>query len=187
MLHAEFQLPAEWIPLPEATDFENRGDMFAGLDQPSMRALELNVERVGEFVAGLPAHRDAWVLLRRRGIGAVLTLHGHPAPEGGTSDLIEALRVAAIDPAIDVLNRTVRLVSIPAGDAIETHDFSIAHDFDSGTRPATERATVTIFPPTGHWVVDLMLVTQDLLLFEDSLDYLHSIAETVHPFGEVIE
>ena len=185
MIRAEFRLPAGWMELIDALD-ETAAD-FAKLDRGAQQSLRLNVERVQRFVAGLRGERDAWVLLRQAGrIEAVLTMRGYRVSADGASDLVDALSTPFVMSEVDVVNRTVRESILPAGRAVETHDFSVGHDFESGTRPASERATVTIFPTSGEWAIDLLLVTQDLLLFEDSLEYLHSIAETILPLTEKV-
>jgi hypothetical protein len=175
------------MSLEDALNADKISDAFSTLDERSAAALTVNVERVRSFVAGLPGERDAWVLLHEEPhVKAVLTMRGYPTSADGRSELVEDLHAPALAGDIDVINRTVREIDLPAGLAVETHDFSIAHDFETGTRPASERATVTIFAPGGVWAVDFMLVTQDLILFEDSLEYLHGIAETVLPFAEVV-
>jgi len=142
-----------------------------------------SLDVVRSFVEGLPGERDAWILLRQERVAAVLTLRGRPVEPSGLSQLVKLLSEPAPgDPNVDVINRTFRETNLPAGKAVETHDFSVAHGLESGTRPASERATVTIFPEPGEWAVEFMLVTQDLSLFDDEMGYLHTIAESVAPF-----
>lgn len=174
MLRAVFDLPTGWSPTGDVVE------AAMDLPEPLSRA---PLDAVRRFVEGLPGERDSWVLLREDRVAAVLTLRGRPVAPTGLSQLVELLyKPLPGNTNVDVINRTFRETVLPAGKAVETHDFSVAHGLKSGTRPASERATVTIFPEPGEWAVEFMLVTQDLLLFDDATDYLHTIAESVAPF-----
>ncbi len=170
------------------SDFETAA-REAGMDEAGRELFRSSLAKVIDFVDGLPGERTAWVLPSRHGqIDAVLTLRGRPAGPESHAELLALLAAPdRPDQRVDVINRTIREVELRSGLAVESHDFSVGHDFEEGTRPASERAAVTIFPPSGDWAADLLLVTQDLLLFEDSLEYLHSIAESIVPFSEMTQ
>jgi hypothetical protein len=188
MLRAEFGLPQGWISREDSTGALEAAATSLGLDDGQCEILRLALPKVMSFVDQLPGQRDAWVLPNLSGqIDAVLTLRGRPTDSEGRANLLKSLEASVLpNERVDVINRTIRAVVLPSGPALETHDFSVGHDFESGARPASERATVTIFPTSGEWAIDFLLVTQDLLLFEDSMEYLHDIAETVRPFTEVL-
>ncbi len=186
VVRAEFRIPPGWFSRSIAEDSPLLIADSLDLDERGFAALKQSVKRVGQFLDGLGGERDAWLLPESSGtVGAVLSLRGFAGSPGDRELLLRSLSDTAVDPTFEVIDRTTRESLLPAGESVETHDFSVAHGHETGARPASERATVTIFSPSGEWVVEFLLVTQDLLLFDDALGYLHAVAETVEPFLDV--
>jgi hypothetical protein len=186
VVQAKFRLPPGWFSRTIAEDSPRLIADSLDLDERGLAALRESVSRVGQFLDGLGGERDTWLLPEPSGaVDAVLSLRGFAGSPGDREMLLRSLSDIAVDPAVEVINRTTRETLLPAGESVETHDFSVAHGHETGARPASERATVTIFSPSGEWVVEFLMVTQDLLLFDDALGYLHAVAETVEPFLDV--
>jgi len=63
------------------------------------------------------------------------------------------------------------------------HDFEQGPDGDGGVRRVTERAYVALFP-TPEVLLSYRLMTQDLMLFDDAVDFLFSVASQASVGGE---
>jgi len=80
---------------------------------------------------------------------------------------------------VEFINRRVEERQLNAGRALVIHEFTLTQSGEPDAPfPAMERAVVGLFVRDSEAFVELTIITQDLALFGDMLEYLVDIANT---------
>jgi len=156
------------------------------VDDDARNMLAAAIDRVSRVVESAQ-HPDRliWILVRTPELGrvdAVLTLDVHSVLDGESIDTLEiALETSPAQEG--TIQRKVSRRRVGIGEALVMHDFEQGPDGDGGVRRVTERAYVALFP-TPEVLLSYRLMTQDLMLFDDAVDFLFSVASQASVGGE---
>jgi hypothetical protein len=174
----EFALAPEYVPLGApwhdgwGLDDEPRGRLE--------RALQVAARLVPENCLG-------WALVSRPVSGRVdSVLVAQWAARGSENPY---RRLARVEEAIARMPSPLpgagaELVELPLGRVVFTHDFPMAGDEEH--RVVTERATASVFTAGGDEILELSLLTQDLVFYDDIVLDLASILMTLR-WGDAVD
>lgn len=180
----------EWVRLPsnESGDPTAAVDELAAeltSDEAAGRGLRIGLTAVIALARRLaPGPRRSYALVRSPESGWVDALLTFRLVGRGdvTVDRYFAGASAPLEgEGIDVVNRTVERVRLPAGEAVVSHDFTLAVDGEGVGNPALERAFLALFPDGMDTVVEFSLLTQNLALFDDAALFLVRFAAGENP------
>jgi hypothetical protein len=180
-------LPEEWIEIaPSGEDRSSWIDAtVAELGFES--AAELRFRHGVTMAAGVadslrPENRHNFIMLDTakagivRGLLSVQMLRVGPT---AWDDYNQFHSTASALTDVEFINRRVEERALHAGRALVIHEFSLRdQDGADAAYPAMERAIVGLFVRDSEAFVELTIITQDLALFPDMLEYLVDIANT---------
>ena len=174
-------LEDSWKPLPAAgTDAESAVEtIVAGfaLTDSLAAALTLAISRASDYANALaPGERRSFALIGDpllARVDAVLSVRlSRVASDAYEQYLALAQGATEANPAVEVIDRTLLEVDLPAGRAIASHDFTLNRHEDGVPQPALERALVALFIGDAPALIEFSLAAQDLTVFEDMTGYL---------------
>ncbi len=182
---------APWVELPAADEDASAAisDIVAtaGLapDSVAARRLAWSISKVLAVAAAMPAgRRSAYALIEDPAAGrvdALLTYRVSRVTEGAAANYLEAARSFTGTPEVEVLQRTVETIDLPAGPAVLSHDFTLPVQRGGVLEPALDRFFLTLFPSGGETGIEFTLLTPNLALFENHGDYLVSLVRGEDP------
>lgn len=140
-------------------------------------ALQVALLRANEYALGLaPGSRRSFALVsdpQTARVDAVLSARlSRVAPDAYEEYLRGAESSADANPEVEVINRTLVELVLPAGRAIATHDFTLNRNEDGVPQPALERALIALFVTGSPALIEFSVAAQDLAVFDDMADYL---------------
>jgi hypothetical protein len=181
-------VPTDWYGLPVGSEDAKKAldRLVASFDVTEAVTATLRIElgNINAFAQTLPrGKRRNWALVQDPGTGhanAFLTVRVYLASAEKYTEYRDALdNPPDENGGVEIVNRSVDYLTLSAGPAILTHDFSLSHGGEGLPSPATERATITLFPFDSGVAVQLMILTQDLSLFADLPSYVRGLAEAI--------
>jgi hypothetical protein len=178
-------LDGSWWPLGDGSDpvesvidvlIENLAPNLAPAEERGLRAsLAVHAEWARSLAQG---QRRSFALVRQPSSAradALLSWRFGEAPEGAYETLLASARGQESTETVELVNPSVTEMRVPLGRAIVIHD--IAYSRTAGVqRPARERCIVAVFPDGSDALLELMISTIDLSLFDDLPDYLLRLA-----------
>jgi hypothetical protein len=190
----EVDIPAGWHQLPSANGPEATNDAIAriaGVIGASGETRDRLVQALAAVTAiaqsPIRGGRTHWAFVPVPSSGRVEALMslGRIASSSAEADAYRDAASVNLDgpdpdptnPA-ELVNRTVTEHALPVGRAIAIHDFVIEPTRGGVPDPAVERAIVALFPDRAARGIEMSIVTQNLVWFEDITGYLVDIAST---------
>ncbi|MCU1513183.1 MAG: hypothetical protein JWO10_273 [Microbacteriaceae bacterium] len=185
----EITIPNGWYPLsssPDGTDaaiavllgsFELQPDAVERLEH----ALRMVSAVVQEPQRGGRPHW-AYIPEPEQGRVEALLSIGFLIADDGAIDRYRGIAEAELNKSdsTDLVRRIVRTATLLVGPAIVVQDFVVEPVAGGVPNPAVERATVALFPTEAEKAVEFSIMTQNLALFPDIVEYLLEIAAAVH-------
>ena len=149
-------------------------------ESPEREALRAQLVGVGRLAAGLPSgSRWSWALVRDPRIGraeALLSVRAS-ATEGDlyARYLTEAGERVSTETTELIQPRVLETV-VPGGRVIVTRDFTRRVVREGVMPPVMERCTAGVFLNDENALLEITLITPDLALFDDIVDYVLNLA-----------
>ncbi len=180
-----------WIELPEPeADIEAAIQAILerfefGSDADARRRLGASLRTVHTVASALPSgarRNNALVLSPSSGrVEALLSLRVSRTVPGSYAEYLAAARALTGDERIEIIQRTVEEIDLPAGPAVLSRDFALPRSDGGVADPAMERAFLALFLADHDTVTEFTLLTQNLALFTDAGGYLSSLAAGENP------
>lgn len=186
----ELELAPSWYPLPAVGESIEPAvdELIAGfepLDEEPRRQLRGGLDAVIRLSHSLaPGARTSYALVLAPASGrvqALLSIRLSRITADAYANYLAAARAYAGDARIEVVNRVVEEVTLPAGRGVLSRDFTMQIEREGVPDPALERCFLAVFPDGYETAVELTLLTQNLALFDDAGSYLMALASGERP------
>lgn len=178
-----FALPAADEPIDSALD--ELLASFEPLEGEPRRQLRGGLSIVTRLAHSLaPGSRTSYALVLNPDSGrvqALLSIRLSRVTPDAYANYLAAARAYAGDARIEVVNRVVEEVRLPAGPGILSRDFTLPIEREGVPDPALERCFLAVFPEGYETAAEFTLLTQNLALFDDAGSYLLAMAAGERP------
>lgn len=179
-------IPLEWLLIaPNGMDRAEWADSIArelGLDSSEDSEFRRGLGIITEIADSLrPENRHTFVMLHGANKGtirAMLSIQMLRVGPGAWDDYSAFHDTASQLAEVEFINRRVEERALTAGRALVIHEFTLRRGEGDSQYPAMERAVIGLFVNDSEAFVELTLITQDLALFGDMLEYLVDLAST---------
>lgn len=184
------ELGGAWFALPAAGEqidpaLDELVATFEPLEEEPRRQLRGGLGAVTRLAHSLaPGARTSYALVLNPESGrvqALLSIRLSRVTPDAYANYLAAAREYAGDARVEVVNRVVEEVRLPAGPSILSRDFTLPIEREGVPDPALERCFLAVFPEGYETAVEFTLLTQNLALFDDAGSYVMALAAGERP------
>lgn len=186
----QIELGPAWLLLPDADEnvdaaIEAMITALEPLDHEPRRQLRGGLAAVSRLAHSLaPGSRVSHVFVPNPATGrvqALLSIRVSRVTAEAYDNYLAAAQTYRGDDRVEVVNRVVEEVRLPAGRGVLSRDFTLAIEREGVPDPALERCFLAVFPEGYETAVEFTLLTQNLALFDDAGSYLLALAAGERP------
>ena len=180
-------LRPEWKELPADGRDAWVEETAAGFDIDDEARLRLSRSleaAVRNLDALAPGSRRSFALVVAPELGrvdAVLSVRYSQVTQDAYANYLAAARAVTSTETVELLNRKVEEVLVPAGPAVVVSDILVPARTGAFAPAATERAFLAVFPEGWATAMDFTYLSQNLGALDDAAEYLVGIASGQNP------